>query len=152
MQAQALRDLCIVNARIVKGGTDAGAVDPAIVTVGHNLHLHNLLVIRPVIVHDRQQRNVVMRGGPGGTAAGNAFYLEVQRRVAASRESRKAVIEMAHVCERHKGQDYAEIVRQINICIAEIRPCLNMSELTQMLVTTRQCPGTCRKVNSAFCL
>jgi hypothetical protein len=72
----------------------------------------------------------------GGTAAGNAFYLEVQRRVAASRESRKAVIEMAHVCERHKGQDYAEIVRQINICIAEIRPCLNMSELTQMLVTT----------------
>jgi hypothetical protein len=71
-----------------------------------------------------------------GTAAGNAFYRNVQRRVEASRESRKAVIEMAHVCERHNEPDYAEIVRQINICIAEIRPRLNMSELTQMLMTT----------------
>jgi hypothetical protein len=70
------------------------------------------------------------------SAAGNAFYRDVQRRVQASRESRKAVIEMAHVCERGNQPDYAEIVRQINICIAEIRPRLNMSALTQMLLTT----------------
>jgi hypothetical protein len=68
----------------------------------------------------------------GGNAAGNAFYRDVQRRVAASRESRKAVIEMAHVCERRNEPDYAEIIRQINICIAEIRPRLNMAGPTQM--------------------
>jgi hypothetical protein len=81
-------------------------------------------------------RRPMLNSPTGGTAAGNAFYLEVQRRVAASRESRKAIIKMAHICERRNEPDYAEIVRQINICIAEIRPRLNMSELTQMLVTT----------------
>ena len=67
---------------------------------------------------------------------GSQFLGEVLSRVAESSYSRRAVIEMAHVCERRNEPDYAEIVRQINICIAEIRPCLNMSELTQMLVTT----------------
>jgi hypothetical protein len=72
----------------------------------------------------------------GGTAAGNAFYREVQRRVAASRESRKAVIEMAHVCERRNAPDYAEIVNQINLCLAEITPRLDSAELAQILLTT----------------
>ena len=64
MQAQALCELCIVDARIVYGGTDPGALDPAIVAVGHDLYLHDLLMIRMVIVHDRQQRNAVVCGGP----------------------------------------------------------------------------------------
>jgi hypothetical protein len=81
-------------------------------------------------------RRPMLNSPTGGTAAGNAFYARVQRRVQASRESRKAIIEMAHVCERHNEPDYAEIVRQINICIAEIRPRLNMAEPTQMLLTT----------------
>jgi hypothetical protein len=66
---------------------------------------------------------------------GSQFLGKVRRRVADSSWSR-VVIEMAHVCERRKGPDYAEIVSQINLCLAEIRPRLNMTELTQMLQTT----------------
>jgi hypothetical protein len=75
-----------------------------------------------------------MLNSPCGTAAGNAFYANVVRRVAAWRDS---CIGVAYVSARNeKVPDYAEIVRQINLCIAEIRPRLNMSELTQMLLTT----------------
>jgi|GEM_PF-5141057 len=63
-------------------------------------------------------------------AAGNAFYANVVRRVAAWQDS---CIEVAPVAA---SNEYAEIVRQINICIAEIRPRLNMADLTQMLLTT----------------
>jgi hypothetical protein len=75
----------------------------------------------------------------GGNAAGNAFYRDVQRRVQASRESRRILNEVLIEMDKQRRKsepDYAEIVRQINICIAEIRPRLNMSELTQMLLTT----------------
>jgi hypothetical protein len=65
---------------------------------------------------------------------GSQFLGKVLRRVADSSWSR--VIEMAHVCQRHKEPDYAEIVSQINLCLAEIRPRLDMMELTQMLRTT----------------
>jgi hypothetical protein len=72
-----------------------------------------------------------------GTAAGNAFYRAVQRRVQASRDLRKAVVQWAYLSGINKEvPDYAEIVRQINICLAEIRPHLNTAELTQMLLTT----------------
>ena len=61
----------------------------------------------------------------GGTAAGNAFYLKVQRRVQASRESRRILNEVLMEMDKQRRKsepDYAEIVRQINICIAEITP------------------------------
>jgi hypothetical protein len=65
-----------------------------------------------------------------GAAAGNAFYMDVQRRVEASRESRRILI---HETNKQAVPDYAEIVSQINLCLAEIRPHVPMVELTQML-------------------
>jgi hypothetical protein len=71
-----------------------------------------------------------------GTAAGNTFYRAVQHRVQASRDLRKAVVQWAYVSGINKEvPDYADIVRQINICLAEIRPHVPMVELTQMLTT-----------------
>jgi hypothetical protein len=75
----------------------------------------------------------------GGTAAGNAFYLKVQRRVQASRESRRILNEVLMEMDKQRRKsepDYAEIVRQINICIAEITPRLDRADLPQMLLTT----------------
>ena len=37
---------------------------PRLRAVGHALHVHDLLVIGAVVVHDAQQRNLVMRRGP----------------------------------------------------------------------------------------
>lgn len=62
-----------------------------------------------------------------GTAAGDAFYASVVRRVAAWQDLRDAYIKMAHL---------SEIVRQIDICIAEITPHLDRADLAQMLLTT----------------
>jgi hypothetical protein len=67
---------------------------------------------------------------------GSQFLGKVLSRVAEASEARKAVIEMGHVCASRSAPDYAEIVNQINLCIAEIRPRLNTAELTQMLLTT----------------
>jgi len=71
-----------------------------------------------------------------GNAAGNAFYMAVQRRVQASRESRRILVYevLAHETNKQAVPDYAEIVRQINICLAEIRPHVPMAELSQMLL------------------
>jgi hypothetical protein len=75
-----------------------------------------------------------MLNSPCGTAAGNAFYANVVRRVAAWRDS---CIEMAYVAASNEDvPDYAKIVRQTNLCIAEIRPRMNMEELVQMLLAT----------------
>lgn len=71
-----------------------------------------------------------------GTAAGNAFYASVVRRVHESRERRIILKEVLFEMYRHETPDYAEIVRQINVCIAEITPRLTLAELTQMLQTT----------------
>jgi hypothetical protein len=71
-----------------------------------------------------------------GTAAGNAFYANVMRRAQESRERRILLNEVLSEMFRHETPDYAEIVRQINVCIAEITPRLTLTELTQMLQTT----------------
>jgi hypothetical protein len=61
-----------------------------------------------------------------GADAANAFYSSVVRRVDEARKARQAVLKLAHVSASNKEvPDYAEIVRQINICIAEIRPRLS---------------------------
>jgi hypothetical protein len=43
-----------------------------------------------------------------GTAAGDAFYASVVRRVAAWQDSWEAYIEMAHVCERRNEPSFYE--------------------------------------------
>ena len=42
----------------------ARPIDAALVPVGHPLQVHDFLMIGAVVVHDVQQRNAVMRGGP----------------------------------------------------------------------------------------
>jgi hypothetical protein len=57
-----------------------------------------------------------------GVAAGNAFYASVVRRAHESRERRVLLNEVLSEMYRHERPDYAEIVSQINLCLAEIRP------------------------------
>src|SRR6266700_3736199 len=60
----ALRQLGEIHIRVRKRSPDSGAVDSALVPVGHALHVHELFVIGAVIVHDAQQRNAMMRRRP----------------------------------------------------------------------------------------
>src|SRR5260370_35660884 len=53
-----------IHIRVGECRADPGPVDSAIVPVGHPLHVHQLFVIRPIIVHDAQQRNAMMRRRP----------------------------------------------------------------------------------------
>src|SRR5271166_459795 len=64
VQAQALCELRIINAGVINRGANLGAIDSAAVAIGHDLHLHDLLMIGAIVVHDRQERNAMMRGGP----------------------------------------------------------------------------------------
>jgi hypothetical protein len=74
-----------------------------------------------------------------GTAAAEAFYACVQRRADESRKSRRvlneAPIEMYKLRARPEP-DYAEIVKQINSCLAEIRPRWNWTEFVQLVTNT----------------
>src|SRR5260221_9069414 len=64
VHAQSLRKFCVVDTRVVDGGADSRAIHAAAVAIGHDLHLHHLLMIGAIVVHDGQQRNAVMRRGP----------------------------------------------------------------------------------------
>jgi hypothetical protein len=57
----------------------------------------------------------------GGTAAGNAFYRNVQRRVEASRESRQILSELLmQMSTRQDGPDYEKIVSEMNLRLQEL--------------------------------
>ena len=64
VDAHPLRDLREVDVRILDRRPDVRARDAAVVPVGHALQVHDLLVIRAVVVHHREQRNPVMRRRP----------------------------------------------------------------------------------------
>jgi hypothetical protein len=40
------------------------ALEAAVTAVGHELHGHDLLVIRAIVVHQIENRNLMMRGRP----------------------------------------------------------------------------------------
>jgi len=71
---------------------DLHAIYAAAVAIRHNLHLHHLLMIGAIVVHDGEQRNAVMRGGPENSRRVHqiAVALDVHRQAAvlAVRESR----------------------------------------------------------------
>ena len=60
------------------------ARDAALVAVGHALDVHHFLVIRAVVVHHRQQRDLVMRRRPqhAGRVEQVAVALDVHRQPA----------------------------------------------------------------------
>ena len=73
----------------------------------------------------------------GGTAAGNAFYASVQLRLAQSREARIVLNEVlsqmySQELNRHEP-DYTEIVRQLNLCLAQVASVVNRRDLTQQV-------------------
>jgi hypothetical protein len=68
-----------------------------------------------------------------GTAAGNAFYANVVRRVHASRERRMALNEVLAQMFGQELANYEEIVRRINLCLAEVASVVNRRELAQEL-------------------
>jgi hypothetical protein len=67
-----------------------------------------------------------------GAAAGNAFCVSVQLRLAQSRQCRRVLNEVLSG-NKHTTPDYADIVRQINLCLAEVGPLLNRREISQDL-------------------
>jgi hypothetical protein len=68
----------------------------------------------------------------GGTAAGNAFYASVQLRLAQSREARIVLNEVLSQMYRQEP-DYTEIVRQLNLCLAQVASVVNRRDLIQQL-------------------
>ena len=66
LDAHAFREHRVVDIGIRDLGSDFALVDvdAAIVLVGHALQLHDLLMIRAVVVHHGEQRDAMMRGGP----------------------------------------------------------------------------------------
>jgi len=64
VNAHPLGDLGVIDVGIVKGRADSAVINPALVPVGHTLEVHELLMIRAIVVHDAQERDLVMRGGP----------------------------------------------------------------------------------------
>ena len=51
-------------ASISQAIADAGAIDAAIVSIGHALQVHHFLMIGTIIVHYGQQRDAVVCAGP----------------------------------------------------------------------------------------
>jgi hypothetical protein len=68
-----------------------------------------------------------------GTAAGNAFYANVMRRAQESRERRIVLNEVLAQMYKQEMPDYEEIVRQINLCLAQATSVVNRRELAQEL-------------------
>jgi hypothetical protein len=69
-----------------------------------------------------------------GTAAANAFYARVVRRAQESREGRRVLNEvLAQMYKQEFPPDYAEIVRQINLCLIQVASVVNRRELSEEL-------------------
>src|SRR5712692_3981703 len=64
VHAHAPRQLRVMDVGVLERRADVGAGDAAIVAVAHALQVHDLLVVRAVVVHDTQHRDAVMGGGP----------------------------------------------------------------------------------------
>src|ERR1700730_10294421 len=60
----ALCHFCVVDVGMSQRSANIGALNSSTVSVRHDLHLHDLLMISTVVMHDVQDRNVVMRGCP----------------------------------------------------------------------------------------
>ena len=60
-------DPCEVDIRIVDGRPDGRTRDAALVPIRHPLDVHDLLMVRAVVVHQGEQRDLVMRGRPPDT-------------------------------------------------------------------------------------
>src|SRR3954471_1806400 len=60
----ALRKPRIVDEGIIDFGPDMDPVDTAAAAVGRALDSHHLLVVRAIVMHERQNRDAVMGGGP----------------------------------------------------------------------------------------
>jgi hypothetical protein len=74
----------------------------------------------------------MLNSAASGTAAGNAFYANVQLRLAQSREARIVLNEVFSQMYRQEP-DYTEIVRQINVCLVQVASVVNRRDLTQQL-------------------
>jgi len=64
VHAVRLRHFCVVDVRIPQLSPDVRAVRAAIVQGGLLLDEHHFLMVAAVVVHDGEQRDAVMRGGP----------------------------------------------------------------------------------------
>jgi hypothetical protein len=68
-----------------------------------------------------------------GAAVANAFYARVMRRAQESREGRRVLREVLAQMYSQELPDCAEIVRQLNLCFAQVASVLNRKELAQQL-------------------
>src|SRR6266850_4728445 len=64
MDAHTARNHRVVNIRIFKRRADSGVGYASLMAVGHPLDVHDLLMVSTIVVHDAEQRYVMMSGGP----------------------------------------------------------------------------------------
>ena len=60
----ALCNFGVINVRVAQAVANPSLVGAAVVQGRHALQVHHFLVIATVVVHDHEQWNFVMRGGP----------------------------------------------------------------------------------------
>jgi len=103
--AHRLGELAIVDVGIVDAGADRAhvlaGVDDAIAEVRHALHVHDFLVVAAVVVHHREQRNLVPRRRP--PHAGRVHEIAI-RLEAGRRGDRRAAVPRGHGEEALRGQ------------------------------------------------
>jgi len=64
VHAETLRELGEVDGGIVYRSADLGAVDATAVAIGHDLYLHDFLMIGAVVMHYAKKGNAMVRCGP----------------------------------------------------------------------------------------
>src|SRR5215469_2306548 len=84
VHAETLRELCKVDGRIVYRSADLGAIDATTVTIGHDLYLHDFLMIGAVVMHHAKKGNAMVRCGPENARGIHqiAIALNVDRKAA----------------------------------------------------------------------
>src|SRR6266568_2099329 len=64
MNSKALCHRGIIHVRIFDRGADTGVFDAASEAGGHRGEVHVLLMVGPIVVHDIEERNAMVRGRP----------------------------------------------------------------------------------------
>src|ERR1700746_154174 len=118
MDSHALCDFCVIDSRIVQCSADVGFSDAAIMAQRHPLNMHDFLVVSAVIMHDTEERNRMVRGGPEHTGCVHQIAVILNRNAQATilfvRQccSHSSGSTVAHACSAGTAQ---ELIRLLEI-------------------------------------
>ncbi len=109
--AHALREFREIDVGTRYRCAGAAVCDPAAVPVSHDLNLHDFLMVGPVVVHDVQHRNAVVRGRPQDSRGVH------QIAVVLNIHGQPAIFAVCE-CGAHRG--WRPITNSIATCIPEV--------------------------------